>query len=159
MSARDTPLQKPDSNRHITPYEGAAFLSDHSAKIIRDDFPRQSPNEYASIFVWLVASRELRAQESNLLSSAYETETGNSVPPTRKARTGNRTRIICLEGRCAGRYTTRTKASNGTRTRKSALAERCVAITRYLHIRASRRIRTDSLLITKQLRFRCAREA
>ena len=78
---------------------------------------------------------------------------------TRRARTGNRTRIICLEGRCAGRYTTRTKASNGTRTRKSALAERCVAITRYLHIRASRRIRTDSLLITKQLRFRCAREA
>ena len=32
-------------------------------------------------------------------------------------------------------------------------------ITRYLHKRASRRIRTDSLLITKQLRFRCAREA
>ena len=31
-------------------------------------------------------------------------------------------------------------------------------ITRYLH-EASRRIRTDSLLITKQLRFRCAREA
>ena len=29
---------------------------------------------------------------------------------TRRARTGNRTRIICLEGRCAGRYTTRTKA-------------------------------------------------
>ena len=50
-----------------------------------------------------------------------------SVPLTREARTGNRTRIICLEGRCAGRYTTRTKASNGTRTRKSALAERCVA--------------------------------
>ena len=31
-------------------------------------------------------------------------------------------------------------------------------ITRYLQ-KASRRIRTDSLLITKQLRFRCAREA
>ena len=34
-----------------------------------------------------------------------------SVPLTREARTGNRTRIICLEGRCAGHYTTFSKAA------------------------------------------------
>ena len=94
-------MQKPDSNRHITPYEGAALPI--------GPFCNNCGHRSRTCYLQCMRLKWY------------------SVPLTRQARTGNRTRIICLEGRCACRYTTRTKASNGTRTRKSALAERRVA--------------------------------
>ena len=102
MSAQDTSLQKPDSNRHITPYEDAALPIG----------PFCNSSGYRSRTCYL-----RRMRPAVVFRSTHPQSPNPGIEPGSSAW---RTDVLAVTPHGQ-------QASNGTRTRKFALAERCVA--------------------------------